>query len=170
MANISQKLQKFKDIAVKLALSERFEDALKICAAALEMLNASAEKDTEQGIRWLFALESAKASVFMAQKDFAKAKDSYTAALEHIAALPRGMEFSLALDNLASAFKGLGDSQNYISCKLAALENLEESAAASKELIAKRYKSLAREMDACGRSAEAIELRRRAQKIEDGAL
>ena len=170
MANISQKLQKFKDIAVKLALSERFDDALKICDAGLEMLNASAEKDTEQGIKWLCALESAKASVFMAQKDFEKAKDSYAAALECIAALPRGAEFSFALDNLSNAFKGLGDMQSCISCKLAAIENLEETASASKELIAKKYKSLAQEMDSCGRSAEAIELRRKAQRIEEGAL
>ncbi|MBR4598209.1 MAG: hypothetical protein IKO42_07440 [Opitutales bacterium] len=170
MPNLTQKLQKFKDISVKLTLSERFGDALKICEAAIEMLDASAEKDSPEGIKWLGALESAKAGVFMAQKDFAKAKDAYCAALEHIAMLPRGVEFSVALDNLAKAFQGLGDAQNYISCKLAALENLEETAAASKGLVAKKYKSLAGEMEALGRSAEAIELRRKAQKIEEGGL
>lgn len=166
MPALAQKLQKFKDISVKLALSERFQEALKMCDAGIEMLEASAEKETETGIKWLAALHSAKGSTYMAQKNFEGAKGAYEKALELHAMLPRGMEFSYALDNLAKAYQAVGDIQNSIACKTASLENLEEFAPNSKDLIASKYRILARELDNSGRSAEAIEMRRKAQKLE----
>mgnify|MGYP007039919220 CR=1 FL=1 len=72
MSTLAQKLQKFKDISVKLALSERFQEALKMCDAGIEMIEASAERETESGIKWLAALHSAKGSTYMAQKNLAK--------------------------------------------------------------------------------------------------
>lgn len=166
MPALAQKLQKFKDISVKLALSERFQEALKMCDAGIEMLEASAEKETETGIKWLAALHSAKGATYMAQKNFEDAKGAYEKALELHAMLPRGMEFSYALDNLAKAYQAVGDIQNSIACKTASLENLEEFAPNSKDLIASKYRILARELDNSGRSAEAIEMRRKAQKLE----
>lgn len=167
MSTLAQKLQKFKDISVKLTLSERFDEALKMCDAGIEMLEASAEKETESGIKWLAALRSAKAAAYMAQKKFGFAKDEYENALELQAMLPRGIEFSYALDNLAKAYQGLGDIQNSIACKTASLENLEEFAPISKNLIASKYRLLSKELDNSGRSAEAIEMRRKAEKLEE---
>ena len=161
MQSITQKLQRFKDISAKLTLCGRFDDALKMCAAGIEMMCASPEKDTPQGAKWLYALETTKAGALMAKKDFEGAKNAYAAALEYIAALPRGIEFSCALDNLAKAFKALGDAQNALACRKASLENLEEFDLASKELVAEKYMLLAGELDACGRCAEAIEIRRK---------
>lgn len=167
MSTLAQKLQKFKDISVKLALSERFQEALKMCDVGIEMVEASAERKTEGGIKWLAALHSAKGSTYMAQKNFKSAKEEYEKALEMQAMLPRGMEFSYALDNLAKAYQAVGDIQNSIACKTASLENLEELAPNSKDLIASKYRMLARELDNSGRSAEAIEMRRKAQKLEE---
>ena len=138
MSTLAQKLQKFKDISVKLALSERFQEALKMCDAGIEMVEASAERETESGIKWLAALHSAKGSTYMAQKNFKSAKEEYEKALEMQAMLPRGMEFSYALDNLAKAYQAVGDIQNSIACKTASLENLEELAPSSKDLFGKK--------------------------------
>ncbi len=167
MSELIQKLQKFKDISVKLTLSERFDEALKMCDAGIEMLEASAEKETELGIKWLCVLQSSRAAVFMAQKNFEDAKNAYTAALELQATLSRSAEFSYALDNLAKAYQGLGDVQNSIACKIASLENLEEVMPSAKNLIAQKYKTIAVELENSGRSAEAIELKRKAQKLEE---
>ena len=101
----------------------------------------------------------------MSQKDYPKALHFYTVALEIQASLPKSAALSFALDNLAKVYKALGDNANAQACKLAALENLEEFAPESKNLIAKRYFELARDYEESGRAAEAIEIKKKANKL-----
>ena len=165
MQEFVKKLQKFRDISVKLSASERFEDAEKMCVAALEMLESSSFANTEGARKWSYVFNSMLADIAMSQRDYPKALHFYTVALEIQASLPKSAAFSFALDNLAKVYKALGDNANAQACKLAALENLEEFAPESKNLIAKRYFELARDYEESGRAAEAIEIKKKANKL-----
>lgn len=165
MQEFIKKLQKFRDISVKLSASERYQDAENMCVSALEMIESSSFSKSEELAKWNYTFNSMLASIAMAQKDYPKALHFYTIALEIQMAQAKSANLSFALDNLAKAYTALGDNVNACACKLAALENLEEFALNSKELIANKYLQLAKEFEDSGRAAEAIEIRKKADKL-----
>ncbi|MBO6103451.1 MAG: hypothetical protein J6P03_09415 [Opitutales bacterium] len=162
MEELSKKLKKFKDISVKLTLSERFEDAEKMCAAALEMLEQAEE--SEQKAVWASEIRSAFAAVKMAEKDFEGAAGEYFKAVESLISLPLCARLAFAYDNLAKALKAKGDAEGALECKKSAVKILVETMPEASNVAAKKYFEIASELEALNRASEAIEMRRLARE------
>lgn len=169
MSVLTKKLQKFRDISVKLCLSERCGEAVKMCDTALEMLDGSPEMSTPEGPAWKVSLMATKASALMAQKDADGALKCYEKALEIQASLPKSPALAYLLDSMSKAYEARGDSANASACRVAALEALEEASPESRPLVAAKYMEAADALEASGRAAEAVELRRRARALDPDA-
>lgn len=107
MKELTLKLKKFKDISVKLIISGRFDDAEKMCQAALEMLEQG-ENCPEKNM-WQSDIRTQLGTIKMAQKDFQNAVGEYLKAVESLIELPPSPKLAFAYDNLSRAMEAIGD-------------------------------------------------------------